>query len=663
VASRLEGAALSPRERSGLLDLLVPAGAEDVARTARERHLLVQRQIQRLGAQRPVVLWLDDLQWGLDSLDVVRHVLKTRLALPTPVLFVGVVRSDALRNRPASRERLGLLTADPAVSTIDLPPLGVDALGAMGRRLGLAPSLIGHLAERVAGNPRLFRAALDHWERAGRLVEARGGRVLRGPPEPVEPGLAEGFEAEVEQVLSGRPAAWVDALRVAAVLGTVVESPVWVAVCRALGHAATSDVPEVLARRGHAAPVGSLAWRFTHAGLREAVLASIPPDDRRRIQLAAAEALPLPGTPGEAARRGRHLAAAGRHEDAVTELLEAARRHLVSGDGLTAEVLLDFAEASAHEVGRSDAGLLAGLLRCRVWLEHQRLDEALALAERLREHADARSHVGRARVERVIGALLWELGRPTEARTQLALAAEEAARSGDGPVEVECTAAAGLLRLELGDVAGGHQTLLRAVARAERVGAPEWAMEAWLGLTSARVQQGHVAAALEALERASELASRMRDRRGLAQCALLRGEIELVAGATERAEAALRDAATRFDEIGSSAAARAWLRLGVLAATEGHWADAARRMRGLRARDWPPVSEAVRALAALIVVAAEPAAADAGTLFDEAAERIRRQPVAPREVAWVAAQIASRAGEGALSRRASKLVPSVRRQA
>lgn len=661
VEARLEAAPLSARERSGLVDLLVPAGADDVSRTARERHLLVQRQLQRLGTALPVVLWLDDLQWGLDTMEIVRHVLRTRLALPTPVLFVGTVRTDALRNRPAARERLGLLTADPAVETVDVGPLGLDALRGLGRRLGLASGLVGHLTARVGGNPKLFFATVDRWEAAGRLVDARGGRALRGTPEPVEAALAEGFEAEAQDLVAGRAPGWVDALRVAAVLGTVVESVRWVAVCKSLGVAATTDVPETLARRGMAAPQGPLAWRFSHAGLREAVLAAMPVDDRRRMHLAVAAALPSPGTADEQARRGRQLGAAGRHAEAMTELVEAARRHHVSGDPLAAEALLDEAEASAHEVGLPDAGLIAGLLRCRVWRDHHRFDEALALAERLRDHLDARSHLGRARVERVVGAILWASGRRSDARTQLALAAEEAARSGDAAVEVECTAAAGLLRLELGDLAGGEATLLRAIARADRSGQSDLGLDAWIGLTNARVQRGDLAGAGAALQRAVEAATRTGNRPALARCCLLRGELERAASSWERAEAAYLDAAIRFDEIGSPAAGPAWLNLGLVAAATGHWVEAARRMRFVRGRDWPPVSDSVRAVAALALVAAEPAGPDAPALFAEASEAIRRMRLAAKDIAWLAAEVAGRVTDKAVAAAATDLAVGQRR--
>lgn len=663
VETRVEvAAALSARERSALVDLLCPVGRDEVPRTTPERHLLVQRQLQRLGRERPLILWLDDVQWGLDTMDLVRHVLRTRLALPTPVLFVVVVRTDALRNRPAARERLGLLSADPASETIDVGPLDPQALRAIGRSMGLAPGLVGHLLARVGGNPHVLRTTVERWDADGRLVEGRGGRALRGSPEPVESALAGGWEDEVQDLLAGREPKWRDALRAAAILGTTVVTSEWSELCRGLGVSANTDVPETLAHRGFAVAEGASAWRFSHAGLREAVLAATPADERRQIHAQAADLLPVAGTADEEARRGRHLAAAGRPEEAMVTLVAAAARHQVLGDPVIAEALLDEAEGAAHDAGLADAGLGSGLLRCRLWRDQHRFDEALSLAERLRTHPETGSFAGRARVERVLGGILWASGRRVDARPILASAAENAARSGDSAIEIDCTTAAGMLRMELGDLAGGEATLRRSISRANDSGTPDLALDAWIGLTNAQVQRRDLDAARQSLTEATKAAQSTGSRPALAQCALLRGELGRAAGTFHEAERDYLDAAVQYDEIGSPAAGPAWLNLGLLAAADGRWSEAARHFRFIRERTFPLSSEAVRGIAALGLAAAEATSLDAENLLSDAIDSLLRLKVANRDIAWLADQVAQRATRTEVARRAADLAVAQTRQ-
>src|SRR5690606_15047171 len=89
--------------------------------TPGERHLLLTRLFERLTRRRPLVVWMDDVQWGEASLALVRHVLES--AADLPVLFLLTGRDEVLDARPRERARLGALEASERVRTLWVGPL------------------------------------------------------------------------------------------------------------------------------------------------------------------------------------------------------------------------------------------------------------------------------------------------------------------------------------------------------------------------------------------------------------------------------------------------------------------------------------------------------------------------------------------------------------
>ncbi len=167
---------------SALTELTSPA-PEETGRAARfggadERHALVRHHLERLAAERPLVVVLDDLQYGRDSIEFVANVLLAQSHAPAPILIVATAQSEALADRPDAAAAIGVLVGAP------------DTL-----HLKLAPPPRG-----VAGPPRA-RAP-----RAGRRARGAGaGAHRRQPPvrHPVGGGLGR----------AGAPRPWTTRLR------------------------------------------------------------------------------------------------------------------------------------------------------------------------------------------------------------------------------------------------------------------------------------------------------------------------------------------------------------------------------------------------------------------------------------------------------------------
>ena len=85
------------------------------------RFAVIQKLIRYRGSQRPVILWLDDVQWGLEGLALAKHLMRCRE--DTPVLILMTARDEALRERAAESREIEALLAQERTRTLSLPKL------------------------------------------------------------------------------------------------------------------------------------------------------------------------------------------------------------------------------------------------------------------------------------------------------------------------------------------------------------------------------------------------------------------------------------------------------------------------------------------------------------------------------------------------------------
>lgn len=261
------------------------------------------RLLERLAAQRPLVVVLEDLHW-FDSatLDLLATVERRDAA--APLLVVGTYRPVQVMSE---RHALGSIVSDlrrrGRLQEIDLAGLTRSSieryLTRRYPRIRLPPSLVPSLETQTRGNPLFLRAMADHLTECGYLEERADGWVavdvdLRALDLPG--GVREAVHAELAR-LTEVTRSVVCAGAVSGLEPTVAE------IAAATGLAAT-EVERECHRLGEVgyflrpgAPVTwpdgerTFTYRFTHPLVRQACLAQVPILLRRSLHQRVGERL------------------------------------------------------------------------------------------------------------------------------------------------------------------------------------------------------------------------------------------------------------------------------------------------------------------------------------------------------------------------------------
>ncbi|WP_164856228.1 serine/threonine-protein kinase PknK [Lujinxingia sediminis] len=330
----------------------LPDYREDEARirfrTPAERYVVIERFLRRFARTRPLLVVLDDLQWGNDALAWLEHLMRSSEARHLALLVVGTVQTDALLDRPLARQRLRELTAQEPISTIEVGPLSDPHQRALvSQLLGLDAALIEQVTDRTSGNPLYAVQLVGDWVERGVLQLGPGGfRLVEGESSAMPTDLHQVFRERLRQIvrhdLREPPSDALLGLELAAVLGTEVHRREWKAVCRKEGV----PLPLLAVDQMVATDLATLAgkgWSFTHEALRETLVRLAEEQGRLTTHHAhcarALEELYPTAQPGLALRRARHLIAAGLPEEALGPMLQAAGQ---------ARVRCEFELAHAH---------------------------------------------------------------------------------------------------------------------------------------------------------------------------------------------------------------------------------------------------------------------------------------------------------------------------
>jgi DNA-binding CsgD family transcriptional regulator/tetratricopeptide (TPR) repeat protein len=270
--------------------------------------------IDRLAADRPLVLVLEDLHWS-DPATSDLLVFLVRTLRRGRVVLVGTFRTDDLAGGDALLVRLAELTRRPNVTRIELRPLDLEQQREMlAGILGTPPEpvVVRRIHARSEGNPFFTEE----------LIASGGheGGAARLPP-------------SLRDILLGRLAGLSDearrVLRIAAVAGQLTDDQLLSEITGSPPDELDAAVRETIARQLLAVDHRTATYRFRHALLGEAVASELLPGEERRLheQVAAWQSAAGPGgeVRGSPSELALHWFAAGRPREALVASIAASR--------------------------------------------------------------------------------------------------------------------------------------------------------------------------------------------------------------------------------------------------------------------------------------------------------------------------------------------------
>ena len=321
----------------------------------------VRRLLQILAKRRPLVIWIEDLQWAESTLlDLILYV--SRNAQDAPIILACTARFELLDKRPDWRE------ACP--TAIQLDPLPHEAVDEMITAV-VGDELDGPVGERIVelagGNPLFVEQVLSMLIEEGGLERTEDGWGP-GPNAghvPVPPSI--------EAILAARIDHLSDAERALANAGAVIGREFWLGAAAAVAGEGGQGEIDLLVRKRLLEPVerssaqDDLYYRFRHILVRDAIYESLSKARRAQLHERFADWLgewsesrlaqfeEIVGYHLEAAHRfRRELLGSNQHVEelahrAATHLTNAGQRAAMRQDDAAAAALLTRAAALMAE--------------------------------------------------------------------------------------------------------------------------------------------------------------------------------------------------------------------------------------------------------------------------------------------------------------------------
>jgi eukaryotic-like serine/threonine-protein kinase len=576
-----------------------PEGSQTGVRfpTPDERYVVAAAYLEREARQRPLALWLDDVQWGGDAISLARHLLERNSLAPIPALVILTVRDESLPADSFEASALAGLVAHEDCEEIRLQPLDVDETTSLvGELLRLEQGLAGQVVARAEGNPLFAIQLVGDWVNRGILELRDDGLALRDDASAAIPDdIHQVWMGRFERVLAGRPASARASLEVAAALGQFVDWAEWRGACRRADTSPPASLLGDLAAQGlvRSDPQG---WAFVHGMARESLERSAREQHRwPQLNSACADQLAEAGGRDVHERVGLLLVEAGRYEEALGRLLLAVQDRLGLGEFRTAAGLLKTRSRLLDRLGiqRQDPRRALG------WVAQARILRQQGVFERAR--SESRSVVRMAeqlgwdevRAAGLLeyGSALLALGELRDAAASLEAARQLYKRLGDtegvaaacvtlgyalrdlGELETavkalnramalreatdarsglpECLSGLASIRVVQAQLNEASDLLLRAIAQLEQTGQLLGLARAWVTLSSVLCVQGEYHEAGVLAERARELRERMGNPSETATCCNQQGEIHRARGDLVAAEEAYETAVRLYESVGS----------------------------------------------------------------------------------------------------------------
>jgi serine/threonine protein kinase/tetratricopeptide (TPR) repeat protein len=533
-----------------LAELIAPGSADDASgrfhfTDDNERIACLTGVARSLARARPLVVWLDDLQWGAKSVDWLRDLMSTEASLPVLVVATARTDTEGSLGRPVD-EVLDELESSERVSRMELGPLRTEDERTLIRSmLPLEEDLTERLQRRSEGNPLFAVQLVGDWVDRDLLRTSGSGFILEKEDDAEVPdAIHEVWRRRIERLVHALPGPKEqtrECLEIAATLGRRVRSDEWTSACQISGLNPPERLKAELFDRGLAdeEPDG---WRFDHSLLVESLLADAAEAHRARdhhlccARMLAGRATPQTGILEE--RRASHLMAARRYKEALEPLSHA-----------TNQAFQDYDKDASHRLLEQRRQLIE---RLDLPEDHpDRLETDIDVAKFRRLKGDLED--ARQRTSRLLGDIDWTDQPPT--------------------IHFELLRLHAWLQADLGSVDDALGTIAHALHVAE-------ASQHKVNIARALYTRAHFQYQLdeidpEPLERAARLAEEDDSPLQALICRRMRGELLAYLGETERARELLERLAPQARSLGARQAEIAVQNaLGELARRRRDWPDA-----------------------------------------------------------------------------------------
>lgn len=559
---------------AALLQLLVPdlahlrgkpippsPGAEMTPHTLERLLGVLQAVLERVS--EAMVIILEDIHWGAEWLPEV-SVSNTRH------LILASYRHDEapdLANRLPTCQVLHLTRLDYAgVETLSQSMLGT-----------VWPELVEHLAEESEGN--LFFLV----EMVRLLAEEAGGLAHAISQTLPMRLLTGGMQTILERRLAHIPATARPLLELAAVVGRRLDLDL-------LGRLAALDLEQWLLHCSAVLELADEHWQFAHDKLREAVLATIAPDELPKLHRRIALALESREANADSPTLAYHWGAGGNPYKEAYYCVQTADHFLWSGIKYEALQYVERAKAidAAYSLEPHQRMLLLRttgmtyLLNGQPTVAHADLEESLALAQTLNDQlglarvfvalgylaavqsktAEAIDYYERglalgrdlddtysiARSLYGLGMSYMQISRLDEAEAYYRQALEIYEANGMTHHVCDTLSHLGNVARNRGDIDGAEALYARALTIATEASEVRVLVSIRLGISSMYYRRGQFDKAIAEAEAVVAVERQHRFRRGVAAALSALGLYLAVSGQHERAEACWLEASGYFRE-------------------------------------------------------------------------------------------------------------------
>lgn len=446
---------------------------------AEQRHAVVVRFFRRLARRRPLVVWLDDLQWGDEAIGLLEYLCD--LPDPPAMLVLGTLSTAILSERPQVRERLQRLEEGGPVFVETVEPLGADDhKKLLEGLLPLEDALADRLAARTEGHPTFAMQVLAHWiDQQALRVGPDGFRVADDDTAELPADIHRLWSERIDRVCATFAEVPANAIRhaleLAAALGREIDAREWREVLEQTDLAFPAHLVDTLVERGLAVWSDD-GWAFAHGLLLESLERMAREADRwwaHHRLCARTLGRQILDRPGARERIADHWIQGGRPERALDLLLEEAQMlwRYARPDEM-ARVMDRHEELLDHLEVPDDAPRRLALqsLRGRLWGSKGDYDDAEQMAERLLERASSEQSEIRAEAARLLGVVCRTRGETESAIDSFQQAVREARRADAHRIASHTHTALGWVQYFRAAFERGLRQVERALAEARRAG-------------------------------------------------------------------------------------------------------------------------------------------------------------------------------------------------